>query len=87
MVVRWPAKIKHDDQPRDAFLHLVDVVPTILEAANVPMPDTVNGIKQKRLVWMPEWIERLFYEVFQKRPRIAGPFLLCLVGDTFGAPL
>jgi arylsulfatase len=49
MVVSWPAKIKHDDKPRDAFLHLVDVVPTILEAAHLPMPKTVNGIEQKPL--------------------------------------
>ncbi|WP_231936167.1 arylsulfatase [Bythopirellula polymerisocia] len=49
MVVSWPAKIKHDDNPRDAFLHLVDVVPTILEAAHIPMPQTVNGIEQKPL--------------------------------------
>ncbi|WP_343124701.1 arylsulfatase [Rubritalea squalenifaciens] len=49
MVISWPAKIKHDDKPRDAFLHLVDVLPTVLEAANIPMPDTVNGIKQKPL--------------------------------------
>ncbi|WP_013630157.1 arylsulfatase [Rubinisphaera brasiliensis] len=49
MVVSWPAKIKHDDEPRDAFLHVVDVLPTILEAAGVPMPESVNGIKQKPL--------------------------------------
>ena len=49
MVVSWPAKIKHDPKPRDCFLHLVDVVPTILEAANIPMPTEVNGIKQKPL--------------------------------------
>jgi len=47
MVVSWPARIKHDDKPRGCFLHLVDVVPTILEAAHLPMPKTVNGIKQK----------------------------------------
>lgn len=46
MVAWWPAKIKHDDKPRDAFLHLVDVLPTVLDAAHIPMPDTVNGIKQ-----------------------------------------
>jgi arylsulfatase len=46
MVVSWPARIKHDDQPRDAFLHLVDVVPTILDAAQIPMPTTVNGVEQ-----------------------------------------
>ncbi|RVW11281.1 arylsulfatase [Prescottella agglutinans] len=46
MVVSWPAKITHDDAPRDPFLHLVDVAPTIYEAAQVTMPDTVNGIEQ-----------------------------------------
>jgi arylsulfatase len=49
MVIAWPAKIKHDDKPRDPFLHLVDVVPTILEASRIPMPDSVNGFKQKPL--------------------------------------
>jgi len=49
MVVSWPARIKHDDKPRDAFLHVVDVVPTILEAAHIPMPNTVDGIAQKPL--------------------------------------
>ncbi|MEJ8853098.1 arylsulfatase [Variovorax robiniae] len=49
MVVSWPARIKHDDKVRDAFVHLVDVVPTILEAAHIKMPKTVNGIAQKPL--------------------------------------
>lgn len=46
MVVSWPAKIKHDDNPRDAFLHLIDVAPTVYEAAHITMPEYVNGIKQ-----------------------------------------
>jgi arylsulfatase len=49
MVVSWPAKIEHDSKPRDAFLHLVDVVPTILDAAGVPMPESVNGVDQEPL--------------------------------------
>jgi arylsulfatase len=49
MIVSWPAKIKHDDKPRDAFVHLVDVVPTILEAAHLSMPKTVDGFEQKPL--------------------------------------
>ncbi len=49
MVISWPARIKHDDDPRDAFLHLIDVVPTILDAANIPMPHSVNGVEQKPL--------------------------------------
>lgn len=49
MVISWPAQIEPDAAPRTAFLHLVDVVPTILEAANIPMPESVNGIDQKPL--------------------------------------
>jgi len=49
MVVSWPAKIKPDKKQRDAFLHVIDVMPTLLEAAGVPMPETVNGIQQKPL--------------------------------------
>ncbi len=47
MVVSWPAKIKPDTKARDQFLHLVDIVPTILEASGVPMPKTVDGVVQK----------------------------------------
>jgi arylsulfatase A-like enzyme len=43
MVVSWPARIERDAAPRSAFLHLVDVVPTILEAAKIPMPATVGA--------------------------------------------
>ena len=49
MIITWPARIQHDPKPRDSFLHLVDVVPTILEAASLPMPASVNGVKQKPL--------------------------------------
>ncbi|WP_210165268.1 arylsulfatase [Beijerinckia mobilis] len=49
LVVSWPARIKHDDKPRDTFLHLVDVMPTILEAAHIPMPEEVNDVEQKPL--------------------------------------
>lgn len=63
MVVTWPAKIKHDDKPRDSFLHLIDVLPTILEAANIPMPETVKGIKQKPLAgksFLPSFTDPYF---------------------------
>ncbi|WP_083770119.1 arylsulfatase [Beutenbergia cavernae] len=49
MVVSWPARVSHDPVPRDPFLHLVDVAPTLYEAAGVTMPDTVNGIEQMPL--------------------------------------
>lgn len=47
MVVSWPARIKDKGGLREQFMHVIDVVPTILEAAGIPAPETVDGIKQK----------------------------------------
>ena len=47
MVVSWPARIKDKGALREQFVHVIDVVPTILEAAGISAPDTVDGIKQK----------------------------------------
>ena len=45
--ISWPARIKDKGGIRSQFTHLIDVVPTILEAAGVPAPKVVNGIVQK----------------------------------------
>jgi arylsulfatase A-like enzyme len=45
--ISWPAKIKDAGGIRAQFHHLIDIVPTILEAAGIPAPETVNGIPQK----------------------------------------
>jgi arylsulfatase A-like enzyme len=47
MVVSWPARIKDKGGLREQFVHVIDVVPTILEAAGIRAPDVVDGIKQK----------------------------------------
>lgn len=47
MVVHWPAGIKAKGEIRDQFHHVIDVVPTILEACKIPEPKVVNGIVQK----------------------------------------
>ena len=44
MVVAWPKRIKADTAMRDQFTHVIDVGPTMLEAAGIPEPDTVDGI-------------------------------------------
>jgi arylsulfatase len=49
MVVSWPAKIKSKGEVRSQFTHLIDIVPTILDAAKIPPPKAVNGISQKPL--------------------------------------
>ncbi|HTO11556.1 MAG TPA: arylsulfatase [Candidatus Binatia bacterium] len=49
MAISWPARIKDAGGLRHQFHHVIDIVPTILEAAGVRMPDTVAGIPQRPL--------------------------------------
>ena len=46
MAVSWPARIQDKGALREQFMHVIDVVPTILEAVGIPAPNTVDGIKQ-----------------------------------------
>ena len=46
MVVHWPQKVKAHGEVRSQFSHVIDVVPTILEAAGLPQPKSVDGIPQ-----------------------------------------
>ena len=46
MVVHWPQKVKAHGEVRNQFSHVIDIVPTILEAAGLPQPKTVDGIVQ-----------------------------------------
>jgi arylsulfatase A-like enzyme len=46
-IVHWPAGIKGEGEIRTQFHHLIDVAPTILEAAGIPEPTFVNGVQQK----------------------------------------
>jgi arylsulfatase len=46
VVVSWPGHITDVGGIRRQFHHVIDIVPTILEAAGIPAPDSINGIKQ-----------------------------------------
>ena len=46
MVVHWPKGIKAKNEVRTQFSHVIDVAPTILEAAGLPEPKVVNGTPQ-----------------------------------------
>ncbi len=46
-VVHWPNGIKAKGEIRNQFHHVIDVAPTILEAAGLPRPVMVNGVQQK----------------------------------------
>jgi arylsulfatase A-like enzyme len=47
MVISWPARIKDKGGLRSQFCHVIDIVPTIYEAAGVANPSVVNGAQQK----------------------------------------
>lgn len=47
MVVSWPARARASGEVRSQFTHVVDVLPTILEAAGIPAPEQVDGIAQE----------------------------------------
>jgi len=49
MVVAWPERIKASGDLRSQFTHCIDIGPTILEAAGIPEPKSVDGIEQEAM--------------------------------------
>jgi arylsulfatase len=47
MAIRWPKGIKAKGGLRSQFSHVIDIAPTILEAAGLPEPKMVNGVQQR----------------------------------------
>ncbi len=45
-IVHWPKGIKAKGEQRTQFAHVIDVAPTILEAAGIPEPLSVDGVQQ-----------------------------------------
>ncbi len=45
-IVHWPEGIDDAGGLRSQFTHVIDVAPTILEAAGLPEPTMVNGVQQ-----------------------------------------
>ncbi|MFL5613194.1 MAG: arylsulfatase [Gemmatimonadaceae bacterium] len=46
-IVHWPHGFKSKGEIRSQFHHVIDVAPTVLEAAQLPQPTIVNGVLQK----------------------------------------
>jgi arylsulfatase len=46
MAISWPGHITDVGGIRDQFAHVIDIVPTILEATGIPAPQSVDGIPQ-----------------------------------------
>ena len=47
VAMSWPGHINDAGGIRRQFHHVIDIAPTILDAAGIPMPDTINGTKQR----------------------------------------
>ena len=48
-IVHWPNGIRAKGDLRTQFAHVIDVAPTVLEAAGLPAPTVVNGVQQMPL--------------------------------------
>jgi len=46
MAVHWPKGIRAKNELRTQFGHVIDIAPTILQAAGLPEPKVVNGTRQ-----------------------------------------
>ena len=78
MVMAWPRRVKPDATPRAQFTHVIDVAPTILEAAGIPEPKMVDGIAQEPMdgtsflysfddAAAPEQHTQQYFEMFASR--------------------
>jgi arylsulfatase len=47
MAIKWPKGIQAKGELRSQFHHVIDIAPTILEAAQLPEPKVVNGTEQR----------------------------------------
>lgn len=77
-VIHWPKGIKARGEIRSQFAHVIDVAPTILEAAGLPQPEFVNGIQQDPIEGVsmlysfdganaPERHKTQYFEIFGNR--------------------
>jgi arylsulfatase A-like enzyme len=77
-IVHWPEGIKGKGEVRSQFHHVIDVAPTILEAAGLPAPQFVNGVQQHPIEGVsmaysfndpaaPERHETQYFEMFGNR--------------------
>ncbi len=77
-IIHWPKGIKARGEIRSQFCHVIDVAPTILEAAGIPQPTIVNSVQQSPLEGVsmlysvddakaPERHETQYFEMFCNR--------------------
>lgn len=94
LVVHWPKGIRASGQIRTQFHHVIDIVPTILEATKIATPEEVNGIEQKPIEGVsmkysfedsdaPEKRTTQYFEMFTNRAIYHDGWVAC---SRFGVP-
>lgn len=85
MLMRYPKSLKPGTTVEKIVAN-IDVAPTLLEAAGVPVPDTMDG----RSFWplakgegIPDWREYLLYEYYWERNYPQTPTTHAVIGETF----
>ncbi len=53
MAIKWPAGIRRPGEMCSQFHHVVDIAPTLLAAAGVEYPESVNGVEQSPVHGIP----------------------------------
>jgi arylsulfatase len=94
MAISWPAKIKDVGTTRSQFHHVIDIVPTILEATGIEQPTMVNGIEQKPIegvsmayTWdkannnAPSTRKTQYFEMFGNRAIYHDGWIACTTPD------
>jgi arylsulfatase len=77
-IIHWPSGIKGQGEIRTQFHHVIDVAATLLEAAGLPEPLSVNGVQQKPIEGVsmlysfndaaaPDRHETQYFEMFGNR--------------------
>ncbi len=78
LVVHWPAGIRARGEIRSQYHHIIDIAPTILEAAGAEVPETYHGVEQQPMDGVsmlyafddadaPNQKQRQYYEMFGNR--------------------
>ncbi len=88
MVVSWPKRIADKGGQRTQFTHVIDVAPTILEAAGIPQPKAVDGIEQMPMhgtsfvytfddARVPSRHTQQYFEIFGNRAMYKDGWIAC----------
>jgi len=49
LIIHWPARIAARGEVRSQFAHVIDLMPTVLDAVGIEAPGTLDGVTQQRI--------------------------------------